>query len=190
MDFSPIKREILEALLFHNQTPTKAAQIAKETGKPTPAVQMHLIGLVRMGYATSPVKGNYTVSEEGKKALGLSEVSREKAYAILAPTPFEKAFHFYVDIGKPLNLYARDLREFCDRVSQVNVESVQFHFNRGDFESWFSSLGDEELTKRIALLKNRNLAGEELQEQIRKTIESRYKTLSKIAGNGSPADMS
>ncbi len=182
MDFSPVKREILEALLLHNQTPTKAAQIAKETGKPTPTVQMHLIGLVRMGYATSPLKGCYMISEEGKTALGLSEVSREKALSILAPSSLDKAFHFYADLGKPLNLYARDLREFSARVGQVSVESVQFHIRRGDFESWFRSLGDEELARKVALLKSRNLAGEELREEIRKTVESRFKTLSKIVG--------
>jgi hypothetical protein len=182
MDFSPVKREILEALLLHNQMPTKAAQIAKETGKPTPTIQMHLIGLVRMGYATSPLKGSYMISEDGKKALGLSEVNRENALAILAPAPLDKAFHFYAEIGKPLNLYARDLLEFFARVSQVNVESVQFHLGRGDFEAWFRSLGDEELARKVALLKNRNLAGEELREEIRKTVESRYIALSKMTG--------
>jgi hypothetical protein len=186
MDFSPVKREILEALLLHNQTPVKAAQIAKETAKPNPTVQMHLIGLVRMGYASSPEKGAYMISENGKKALGLPEMSREKALAILAPAPIDKAFHFYADMGKPLNVYAHDLLEFCDCVSQVNADSLQFHVRRGDFETWFKSLGDEELAKKMALIKTRNLKGQELREIIRKTAESRCMTLSKIVGQAAP----
>jgi hypothetical protein len=182
MDFSPVKREILEALLLHNQTPAKAAQIAKETGKPQNIVQIHLIGLVRMGYASSPQKGAYIISDNGKRALGLPEISREKASAILATTPIDKAFHFYLDVGKPLQVYARDLPEFCDRVNHVKVESLQFHVRRGDFEAWLKSLGDEELAKKVTLLKNRNLTGEELREEMRKTVECRCTALSKMMG--------
>ena len=182
MDLSPDKHQILEALLLHNETSIKAAQIAKETGKPQGTAQMHLIGLVKMGYATSPKKGSYIISPGGKKALGLPEVTREKALAILAPTPRDKAFHFYADIGKPLNVYAPDLLDFCDRICQVNVESVQFHVCRGDFESWFKSLGDEELAKKMALVKAKNLCGEELREEIRKMVECRCAALSKMVG--------
>jgi DNA-binding transcriptional ArsR family regulator len=182
MDFSPAKHEILEALLLHNQTPVKAAQIAKETRKPQPTVQMHLIGLVRMGYASSPQKGSYMISENGKRALGLPEVTMEKALAILASASRDKAFHFYADVGKPLYVFAHDLLEFCDWVSKVNVDSLQFHARRGDFEAWFRSLGDEELAMEIALLKTRNLTGEELREAIREAAESRCMTLSKMVG--------
>ena len=36
---------------------------------------------------------------------------------------------------------------------------------RGDFEAWTKGIGDEELAKKIALLKQKNLAGEELRKQ-------------------------
>jgi DNA-binding transcriptional ArsR family regulator len=136
MDLSQVKREILEALLLH-QKPVKAAQVAEETKKERPAVQMHLIGLTKAGYTTSPVKGLYIISEAGKNALGVNEINKDKASAILAHRSADKAFHFYGGIGKPLNLYAHNLPEFCDKITKVSLESLEFHLSREDFEAWF-----------------------------------------------------
>jgi hypothetical protein len=181
MDLSPAKYEILEALLLHYK-PVKAVQLAKELGKEFPAVQMHLIGLVKIGHAESPQKGQYFISANGKKALGLPETTKEKAQKILAKATSNEAFHFYAGIGKPLNVYAHDLLEFCDKVSQVRAESVEFHLNRGDFEVWFKALGDVELAKKIALLNGRKMKAEELQEKIREITANHYACLSRVAG--------
>lgn len=181
MDLSTAKHEILEALLLHDK-PVKAAQLAKDIEKEFPAVQMHLIGLVKMGYAESPQKGQYLLSANGKKALGLPETTKEKAQKILAKAPPDKAFYFYAGIGKPLNVYAHDLLEFCDKVGQVRAESVEFHFSRGDFEAWFNALGDVELAKKIAMLSGRKMKADELREKIREITANRYACLSRIAG--------
>jgi hypothetical protein len=186
MDLSQIKREILEALLLYEK-PVKAVQVAKETGKEFPAVQMHLIGLVKMGYAESPQKGHYVISGNGKKVLGLPEVAKENALTILAQTPRDKAFHFYVAIGKPLNLYAHDLLDFCSKIGNVNADSIEFHMDRGDFEAWFKALGDLELAKKTALLKERKLLGEELRQRFRETLENRCIALSKLTGKTVPS---
>ena len=185
MDLSLPKREILEALLLHDK-PVKAAWIASEMGKEFPAVQMHLIGLTKMAYAESPQKGQYLISANGKKALGLPEVTKEKAFAILAQTPHERAFHFYAGIGKPLNIYAHDLLEFCDKVTQVNAESIVFHLNRGDFEAWFKSLDDLELAKKTALIKERKMIAEELRVKLRELAENRCIVLAKMVGQAAP----
>ena len=185
MDLSPVKYEILEALFLHEK-PVKAVQIAKETGREQPAVQMHLIGLVRTGYAESPQKGQYIVSDNGKKTLGIPGANKETALRILTLTPSDKGFHFYGGIGKPLNLYAKNLVDFCDKISKVNVESINFHFNRGDFEAWFNFLGDVELAKKMELLKTKRVAGEELCGRIRELAENRRMALAKIAGQTSP----
>jgi hypothetical protein len=181
MNLSPVKHEILEAL-FLQEKPVKAVQLAKEVGKDFPPVMMHLLGLTRMGYAVSPEKGYYVISDEGKKALGLPEVTKKKALEILAQTPWEKGFHFYSGIGKPLNLYANDLLDFCNKFAKVNVDAVEFHMERGDFEAWFTSLGDTELAKKTALLKKKKLTGEELQRSLREAAKMRCTELSKIVG--------
>jgi DNA-binding transcriptional ArsR family regulator len=179
MSLSPIKREILETMLL-NDKPAKAAQIAKETGKEFPSVMMHLIGLTRMGYANSPEKGQYAITEKGKKAVGIPEINKENASAILAHTPRDKAFHFYAGIGKPLNLYAHSLQDFCDKILKVNVDTIEFHVNRGDFDAWFAGLGDVELAKKTALLKEKKMAGEELRRKLHEIIENRCTVLAKL----------
>ncbi len=53
---------------------------------------------------------------------------------------------------------------------------------RGDFEAWFKMLGDEELAKKTALLKKKNIVGEDLRKQLRNMVEQRYLDLAKLAG--------
>ena len=62
-----------------NDTPQKATEIAKEAKKEFQPVMMHLLGLTRMGYVTSPQKGLYIITTQGKKVLGINEVTKEKA---------------------------------------------------------------------------------------------------------------
>ncbi|HMK94445.1 MAG TPA: DUF5752 family protein [Candidatus Limnocylindrales bacterium] len=181
MSLSPIKQEILENLLL-NDKPMRAVEVAKEIGEAFPPVMMHILALVRMGYLNSPEKGQYVITQKGKEALGLPEIDKRKATAILAYLPYDNAFHFYDDIGKPLDLHAHDIREFADSIEKADVQSVQFHMNRGDFEAWFKSLGDYELAMRVALLKKKNLDGEDLRNQLHQIVDQRYVELAKLAG--------
>jgi DNA-binding transcriptional ArsR family regulator len=179
MSLSPVKREILETMLLHDK-PARATQIAKETGKEFPPVMMHLIGLTRMGYANSPEKGQYAITEKGKRALGVPEINRENAGAILAHTSHDKVFHFYAGVGKPLSLYAHSLQDFCEKILKVNVDSIEFHMSRGDFEAWFAGLGDAELAKKAALLKEKKMTGEELRRKLHEIVENRCIVLAKL----------
>ena len=95
--------------------PARPADIAKTANMSFSTVMMHLIGLAKMEYVTSPEKGFYTITEKGKRALGIPEISRQKAAETLRHLPVEKAFHFYADIGKPLNISAESLGRFCER---------------------------------------------------------------------------
>jgi predicted transcriptional regulator len=185
MSLSTTKYEILETILLLDK-PARATHIAKEAGKEFPSVMMHIIGLTRMGYTKSPEKGLYTITEKGKKALGIPEVNGEKAKTILAPTPQEKSFHFYAGIGKPLSLHASSLQDFCDTILKVNVDAIEFHKNRGDFEAWFKGLGDVELSKKAALLKQKNMDAEELRRRLHDIIENRCMVLDSMAGQMVP----
>ena len=179
MSLSPIKCNVLETMLLRDK-PARAAQIAEEIGQKFPPVMMHLIGLARMGYVCSPEKGLYTITERGKKALGIPGIGKETAKAILADTR-DKAFHFYADIGKPLNCCAKSLEDFCSKIQKISVDSIEFHLNRGDFESWFVGLGDLELAKKTALLKKKKLAGEELRTRLHEIVENRCIVLITVA---------
>jgi len=172
MELSPVKREILETVLLHDK-PVKATQVAKEAGREFPSVMMHLIGLTRMRYTQSPQKGHYLITTEGKKALGIPQIEKANAQTILAPAPRDKAFHFYLDVGRPLNLYAQGLQDFCEKIAKANVNSVEFHVNRGDFQAWFTCIGDAELAKKAALLKDKKLPGEELRTKFAELVNNR-----------------
>ena len=180
MSLSPTKYKILETMLLHDR-PIRPIQIAKELGKEFPSVMMHIIGLSRMGYATSPEKGQYTITEKGKKALGVPEINRDNARAILAHMPHDKSFHFYASVGKPLSLHAHSLQDFRDKILKVNADSIDFHISRGDFETWFAGLGDVELAKKTALLKEKKMVGEELHRRLHKIVENRCILLARMA---------
>ena len=120
MSLSPIKQEILEALLIQDK-PVKAVDIAKAVGKDFQPVMGHMLGLTRMGYIAAPEKGQYTITEKGKQALGIPEITKEKATAILSYSPHDKAFHFYADWDKPLNLHAHNLRDFAVKLDKTDV---------------------------------------------------------------------
>ena len=152
MSLSLIKQEILETMLL-NEKPLKAMEIAKITKKEFQPVNMHLLGLIKMGYVSLPEKGLYVMTEKGKRALGIPETTKEKAAAILAYAPHDKAFNFYVTVGKPLSLHAHNLRDFTNKLDRADPISIEFHAKRGDFETWFKGIGDEELAKKVMLLK-------------------------------------
>lgn len=181
MSLSPIKQEILETMLLYEK-PAKATEIADECKKDFRPVMMHLLWLARMGYISSPEKGQYMITEKGKQALGMPAIDKEKATAILAYEPHEKAFAFYAEIGKPLNLHAHSPQDFANKIQKVDFVSVQFHTKRGDFEAWFNGIGDVELAKKIALLKQNNVMGEDLRKQLRDIVEQRCNALARLAG--------
>jgi len=178
MSVSPVKRLILETMWMLDK-PAKAKEIAKEAGLGFPPVMMHIVGLTRMGYAKQPEKGYYVITGKGKNALGLPEIDKEKAEEILAYLPIEKSFHFYVDIGKPLNLHAASLQDFCDKILKIDICSIEFHVNRGDFEAWFMGLGDIELARKTLLIREQKILGEELRQKLYEIVKDRCEELAK-----------
>jgi hypothetical protein len=186
MSLSPIKLEILETMLL-NGKPMKAVQVAKENKKEFPSTMMHLLGLTRMGYVISPEKGQYIITENGKKALGIPETNIENAKAILSYAPHDKSFIFYSDVDKPLPIHAHSLQDFANKLSKADIKSVEFHMRRDDFEAWFKCLGDQELAKKTALLKAKKIAGEELRPRLHDMVEQRCQELMKLTGQAMPA---
>jgi hypothetical protein len=180
MSLSSVKYEILETMLLLDK-PERATQIAKAAKKEFPSAMMHILGLARMGYVTSPEKGLYTLTEKGKRALGLPEINRENIERVLAEVTQDKEFHFYERIGNPLNLHANSLQDFGEKILKVNDDSIEFHKKRGDFEAWFAGLGDLELAKKASLLKEKKMDGEEMRIKLHNFVVNRCNTLSNAA---------
>jgi hypothetical protein len=163
-------------------------EIAKQTKREFNPVMMHLLGLVRMGNVSSPEKGLYVLTDRGKSVLGIPKISKEKACSILAYAPHEKAFNFYSSIDKPLNIHAHSLRDFANKIVKVDYAAIQFHMQRGDFEAWIRGVGDEELAKKIGLLRKRNVVGEDLRNQLHDMVEQRYLDLANLSGQPIPPE--
>jgi len=179
MSLSPVKKLVLETVWMLGK-PVKPAEVASEVGLSFPTVMMHMIGLAKMGYIGTVEKSYYAVTKKGLEALGFPEVNREKAKQILAYVPAEKAFHFYVDIGKPLHIFAASLGDFCDKIQKIDIASLEFHLYRGDFEAWFNGLGDVELARKATLIKERKFYGEELRRKLYEIVKNRCEELAKI----------
>lgn len=92
--------------------------------------------------------------------------------------PREKAFYFFTSIGNYTGASALSLKEFMEKINEVNVKSIEFHLYRGDFEKWVSDvLQDIELAGDIRRLQKLNLAGEALRNQLFLTVSRRLKRL-------------
>ncbi|MEM2105658.1 MAG: hypothetical protein QXV21_04220 [Candidatus Bathyarchaeia archaeon] len=188
MSISPVKRLILETM-WVSEKPVKVTEVTKEVGLDSRSVRMHMMQLARMGYLKATEDGNYLLTEKGRKALGFPEIDCGKAAEILAYLPLEKAFHFYIDIGKPLDVHAASLNDFCDKLLKVSLESIEFHMNRGDFEAWFAGLGDVELARKVFLLKEQKLLGEDLRKRLYEIVKNRCEELAKIRKNEAKAKL-
>jgi len=181
MTISPVKRLVLETMWMLDK-PMRAVRISKETGVSFPSVMMHIIGLTRMGYVESPEKGYYVISENGRNMLGLPELSEKEATKILKYQAAEKSFHFYADIGKPLDIHAASLGDFCKKILKVDLLSLEFHADRGDFEAWFTDLGDVELARKALILRGQKILGENLRKKLYEIVKKRYDMLVEIRG--------
>ena len=110
------------------------------------------------------IGGGYGITEKGKAAL--------KAYA---PVPQDMGFHFYSGIDQPTNLTSQTLTEFFKIIKQVNVDSLEFHLYRGDFENWIKeACQDPKLANEIGEIKNDDLKGEELRVKLLKLLDTKY----------------
>jgi len=90
--------------------------------------------------------------------------------------PREKAFYFFTSIGNYTGESASSLKEFMEKINEVNVKSLEFHLYRGDFEKWIAEvLEDKELAEEIRKIQKFNLVGDALRKQLYRIILERLK---------------
>jgi hypothetical protein len=110
-------------------------------------------------------------------------MSAETSSKILKTVPREKAFYFFTSIGNYSGLSASSLKEFMDRINEVNVKSLEFHLYRADFEKWIAEvLDDAWLAGEIRRLQKFGLMGEPLRNQLYMTVSRRFKRLTSPPG--------
>ena len=104
-----------------------------------------------------------------------SETTNRKS--ILRNLPFETGFHFNTENGVYTGITAVSLSEFALKLQTIDVNSILFHYPRGDFQKWIQeTLGDEELANRMCFILA-NLSGEKLRNQLLKIVQKRISEL-------------
>jgi len=80
--------------------------------------------------------------------------------------PQEKAFYFSSPSGY-LGVKARNVDEFLNILNYIDSDSIEYHLYHGDFEVWFQNeLNLKNISILLGKVKNKNLHGEELREEI------------------------
>jgi alpha-amylase len=105
------------------------------------------------------------------------------AKRLLRRLPAGMGFKFSYDFIRSSGLVVQSLREFCSVLKTIDVSSVEYHVERGDFVRWLSQVvGDEELSNEVNRIGNtkRKLKGETLRKRILRVVEKRLKQLNKI----------
>jgi hypothetical protein len=102
----------------------------------------------------------------------------ESSSKTLRTVPRDKAFYFFTSIGNYTGVSASSLKEFMERINDVNVKSLEFHLSRGDLEKWIAEvLQDTELATEVKRLQRFNLTGDALRSQLGMTVSRRFKRL-------------
>ncbi len=117
----------------------------------------------------------------------LVELERPELAAkrILRRLPAGKGFTFFYEFARPTGLIVHSLSDFYSTLQTVDVSSIRFHMERGDFERWLRQVvGDNELAHEMARLWNKKLVGERLRKEILDATKKRMKELKRTATTG------
>lgn len=102
---------------------------------------------------------------------------REKISEILRTVPYEKGFHFYTNLGYFTGKTAINLDTFEKTLQVVSADSINFHFQRSDFQKWIEdTLGDIVLARRIGAIKQ-PYSAEELRKELLAIVQTRVTEL-------------
>ena len=166
--------------LWASEKPLTLQIISEKVGLNSASTMGYLLGLIKAQYVCVPEKHYYAITILGKQAIGLPKIDKTLAQKILCPTSAENAFHFYKGIDQPLGVQAKSLGEFVDQIQTLDMQSIEFHLKRKDFDCWVRSLGDIELSKKIGLLRATNLSKDNLRKELYQTVKSRCEELTKF----------
>ena len=103
---------------------------------------------------------------------------KEKAtQKILSPVPYAQGFHFFMPDGHYSGETAVSLCLFLRDLGSVDLQSIKFHFDRGDFQKWLrNTVGDEELAGIIDKL-DKKIPEENLGKKLTEIVQKRISEL-------------
>lgn len=99
---------------------------------------------------------------------------------ILRRVPESQGFNFYLEIGRPTGQTAISLMDFAEKLAATNVQSINFHYSRKDFQKWIRDVfGDNELALRLERIGRVRLgvSNEALRSEITRAVKMRLSEL-------------
>ena len=106
---------------------------------------------------------------------------QEKDPSILRVVPTEQGFHFMTEHGAYIGLTATSLEDFATKLKTVDVESVVYHYYRGDFQRWIDGvLGDRDFANKLYFVAT-NISGKKLREELSKMLDKRISDLKSLS---------
>jgi hypothetical protein len=113
-----------------------------------------------------------------------SIVDSSCATKILRTVNVTEAFCFYRNFGQDIGKAAFSLIDFLNMLDEVPVESIEFHFKRGDFNHWIRDiLGDKYLSDHIGMI-DTIFSREKLRESIKDIVKKRLRQLTNVDSTG------
>ena len=89
----------------------------------------------------------------------------------LNPVPQDKGFYFFSEETNYMGHTAFSLKEFYDIVKTIDLRSLEFHNQRGDFENWIKDvLHDDELARDVRALRDEDVSGEVLRDRLNEAV--------------------
>lgn len=86
--------------------------------------------------------------------------------------PYDKPFYFYTDIGRYTGMLASSISSLIEAFEKVEVQSLEFHLYRRDFERWIRDvIQTPELAEKIADLRKEGLKGEMLRQRLIRAVK-------------------
>jgi len=107
-------------------------------------------------------------------------VDKTQASKILRRVHNHEGFWFYNALGDYTGKNARSLKDFAKKLQVIDVQSIDFHFSRGDFRRWIQFiLGDVDLSTRINRIPQ-DTRGEKLRGYLLRVVNERLSELKKV----------
>jgi hypothetical protein len=101
---------------------------------------------------------------------------KTEAPKILRSVSLDHGFHFYTEKGNT-GITAISLSDFATKLETIDVNSVIFHYPRGDFQKWIDdTLGDKDLANRMCFIQT-SLTGDYLRKHLLMIIQKRITNL-------------
>jgi hypothetical protein len=107
-------------------------------------------------------------------------VDKSLASRILRTVHTHEGFWFYNASGDYTGKNAMSLKDFAKILQVIDVQSIDFHFSRGDFRRWIQFiLGDIDLSTRINRIPQ-DARGEKLRGYLLRVVNERLIELKRI----------